>query len=67
LTATRKPTTAAELPLGFVMTSHALSLDVDHAHPVKVWIVTAKVPPLEPMELLPLLSENRHGAACWLS
>jgi len=53
--------------LGFVMTSHPLSLDVDHAHPVKVWIVTAKLPPLEPMELLLLLSENRHGAACWLS
>jgi len=67
LTATRNPTTAAELPLGFVMTSHPLSLDVDHAQPVKVWMVTAKVPPPELMELLLLLNKNRHGAACWLS
>jgi hypothetical protein len=39
-------TTAVELPLGFAMTSHPLSLEVDHPQPVSVWIVTAKVPPL---------------------
>ena len=59
--------TAVELPLGFATTSHPLSLDVDHPHPVNVWIVTARDPPLLPIEPVLLLSENRHGAACSLS
>jgi hypothetical protein len=67
LVAIRTLTTAVELPLGFAMTSQPLSLDVDHAHPGNVWIVTAMVPPPEPMEPLLALSENRHGAACSLS
>jgi hypothetical protein len=46
LAAIRKPMTAVELPLGFATTSHSLSLDVDHPHPVNVWRVTVKAPPL---------------------
>jgi len=67
LAATRMLTRAVELPLGFEITSHPLSLEVDQPHPVSVWIVTAKAPPLELIELPLLLSANRHGAACSLS
>src|SRR3954471_21117778 len=64
LAATLNPIVALVLPFALLaITSHPLSLDVDHPQPDSVDSDTVSVPPDEPAESVDLLSAYRQGAA----